>query len=518
MKRRAKIIIGIGTVFLAVLLIPVIHHYQLRAEVNDYIAELKAKGELLDLAQVIPPPVPPEQNDAPSFLKAVSIIEKNLNNRDCQILANNPPPTMRMVAPGKAMIGWEQPDIRNTDGTNSWEDIQAALDKENDALDSLQQITSHPELDFNLNYAGGFANIRFSDLSSLKRAAQLLSASTIFDLHQGDTASAVKATHSMLLLANATQHDRMVISELVRMAIAQMGSTATWEILQSTNVTDDQLAELQQDWAKFDFIGSEENALLMERTIGQISLAQQRNAGMRSYLDREANARKLEGLDSGEESIWGQMKIKTKVFIWRYWWSYTDELRSLKGYDAIINAVTDAQTNAALHDVLEIQNKKLDELGISKIDGDTFAFNQKLNFHALLSQSIVSLGAFTRKMMYADAAKQVTMTAIALKRYHLKNGSYPTGLDRLVPEFLPEVPLDPVDGQSLGYRLNMDGSYLLYSVGENGKDDGGSPSLQPGVKSSNLYWESNIALDWVWPQPATPEEVQKYYANLGKQN
>ena len=112
--------------------------------------------------------------------------------------------------------------------------------------------------------------------------------------------------------------------------------------------------------------------------------------------------------------------------------------------------------------------------------------------------------------------KEVVITAIALKRFQMKNGHYPTGLAGLVPAFLPAVPLDPVDGKPLRYRSNGDGTFLLYSVGENGKDDGGNPSLEKGAKSSSYFWDNPDALDWVWPQPATPQEVQNYYANLEK--
>ena len=114
--------------------------------------------------------------------------------------------------------------------------------------------------------------------------------------------------------------------------------------------------------------------------------------------------------------------------------------------------------------------------------------------------------------MRAEAARQMTIAAIALKRYQLKHGNYPPDLNSLVPEFLPAVPLDPVDGQPLLYRRNADGTFLLYSVGENGVDDAGDPSLEKGVTSSNYGWQNPHALDWVWPQPATPEEIQKYYS------
>ncbi len=38
----------------------------------------------------------------------------------------------------------------------------------------------------------------------------------------------------------------LIISELVRIAIAQMAVPVSWEFLQSTNVTDEQLAALQR--------------------------------------------------------------------------------------------------------------------------------------------------------------------------------------------------------------------------------------------------------------------------------
>jgi hypothetical protein len=92
-------------------------------------------------------------------------------------------------------------------------------------------------------------------------------------------------------------------------------------------------------------------------------------------------------------------------------------------------------------------------------------------------------------------------------------------LNALVPEFLAAVPMDLIDGQPLRYRLNADGSFVLYSVGENGKDDGGNPALEPNVKSTSYQWQNANALDWVWPQPATEAEIQQYFAEqAGRSN
>src|ERR1022692_2022231 len=89
--------------------------------------------------------------------------------------------------------------------------------------------------------------------------------------------------------------------------------------------------------------------------------------------------------------------------------------------------------------------------------------------------------------------------------------------DLLAPEFFPAVPIDPYDGKSLRYHPNDDGTYLLYSVGEDGRDDGGDPT-NVASGSSSFYWQNNRARDWVWPQPATDEEIQNYYDNQSKQS
>jgi hypothetical protein len=120
--------------------------------------------------------------------------------------------------------------------------------------------------------------------------------------------------------------------------------------------------------------------------------------------------------------------------------------------------------------------------------------------------------------MRAEAAKQTVVAAIALKRYQIKNGNYPSELNSLAPEFIPAVPLDPADGQPLRYRGNADGTFLLYSIGENGLDNGGDPTVAKGADGKNLQWLNPRALDWVWPQPATEAEIQAYYQKLSSKS
>ncbi|HJT32299.1 MAG TPA: hypothetical protein VJ783_09675 [Pirellulales bacterium] len=62
--------------------------------------------------------------------------------------------------------------------------------------------------------------------------------------------------------------------------------------------------------------------------------------------------------------------------------------------------------------------------------------------------------------------------AVAIERFRLRHAKLPESLDALVPEFLPEVPLDPFDGQPLRYRVD-EAAYKVYSVGPDETDQDG---------------------------------------------
>ena len=64
-----------------------------------------------------------------------------------------------------------------------------------------------------------------------------------------------------------------------------------------------------------------------------------------------------------------------------------------------------------------------------------------------------------------------------------------------------------MDGKPLKYHLDSGGTFVLYSVGEDGKDDGGDTALLPDKTNLRILWDRK---DYVWPAPAKPEEVTAY--------
>ena len=77
------------------------------------------------------------------------------------------------------------------------------------------------------------------------------------------------------------------------------------------------------------------------------------------------------------------------------------------------------------------------------------------------------------------AALDLDRTVMALEVARVDLGHYPQKLDELSPKYLFTVPKDFFSGQPLLYRLDPKG-YTLYSVGPNGKDDGGRGASDGG--------------------------------------
>jgi len=73
---------------------------------------------------------------------------------------------------------------------------------------------------------------------------------------------------------------------------------------------------------------------------------------------------------------------------------------------------------------------------------------------------------------------------LAVNIYHDQNGKWPESLYELAPSILPTIFIDPYSNGAFIYRVENE-NYLLYSVGQNKRDDGGTGD------------ESGLAADFV---------------------
>lgn len=92
---------------------------------------------------------------------------------------------------------------------------------------------------------------------------------------------------------------------------------------------------------------------------------------------------------------------------------------------------------------------------------------------------------FERKHARSVAALRLVMTELAVRGYQAKNGKPPAALAELVPAWLSSVPLDPFSNRPLVYRVTTN-SFLLYSIGPDGKDDQGTPLKRGEMETGDL--------------------------------
>jgi hypothetical protein len=75
-----------------------------------------------------------------------------------------------------------------------------------------------------------------------------------------------------------------------------------------------------------------------------------------------------------------------------------------------------------------------------------------------------------------------SLAAVAVERYRLRHRRWPDGIADLGPDLLPAIPRDPIDGRPLRYR-RLDDGVVIYSVGFDGRDDGGTLAPAPAAGS-----------------------------------
>ena len=84
------------------------------------------------------------------------------------------------------------------------------------------------------------------------------------------------------------------------------------------------------------------------------------------------------------------------------------------------------------------------------------------------------------------AALRCAVAALGVERFRIAHdGKLPSTLAELVPQYLAAVPTDPYDGKPLRFKPLTQG-FVVYSLGEDGDDDGGRP-FKRGQKTPGDY-------------------------------
>jgi hypothetical protein len=501
-RKRILILLLLSPLFF-LLLFPFFERLRGRIALTRFKHHLASRGFKLTMAE-FKSARPTGENGAPAFLQAAQQL------RAGSVVQTNPPPRMELTPAGRAIVGFREEDWVEDKITNRWSEVAAVLEQNELALQLVRTALAKPVFDNNVDLTAG-PNVVFVHLPIPKTASQWLAAQAQLSLHQGRNKEALENIIAQCCVLRCLEKDHILISELVRIAIAAIARTTVWEALQADGWSDADLAQLSQIWQSATFATNMTHDLEGELIFGLSEYDSMRKSnsnavnsiyGMQKFVppddsERPSWERAVRLLPGGEHCA---DFVKEQIYcrLWRLAWLDQDEVHYLRFMEGL----------------LDIAHRAESEKSLAAIEPDLFrllepatrtSFYNNLRYPQVSSFGI--LANSLKKPMKAETERSLILTAIALKRYSIRFGKPAVDLQSLVPEFLSSIPIDYMDGKPIKYRLDSDGTFVLYSVGEDYKDGRGDSSLQSGKTGTYNIWNRN---DVVWPQPALPEEIETF--------
>lgn len=496
MNSRWKWLVGIIAVCSAPFLFILGMHFKAKHDLAAYKKQLIAQGEKLTIFELIPKPVAAENNGAEE-------LRKSLNGLSA--IKQDGLPSMKLVLPGKARAIWTQEetfDAYQKQRTNIWPTLRENMAKAAHDLERLHQALEKPQLSFRPQYEMGIRAL-LPHFAKVKQASQWLAASALLHLHENQPLEAAAGLKDAIRLPVIYEDEPMMISQLVRIATVQIAFAATWEALQYEKWDETTLKEFQNAWSQLDFKNEIETTFAMERAMGIPLFEECRKTNVWDI----PNPTLKDDLDQFSTKIFNDPKEafellmrRPKQTVWQWWWTYNDERFFIEFLQKDI-----AVQRAIKRDKSYIHLKKGSE--------EPTMIPEQLLLSSILVQSN---RRFFLKCAIAETEREMAVAACALERYRKRFSKYPEKLENLIPEFISQLPRDVLDGEPMRYHRNDDGTFLLYSIGEDGIDDGGDPEFET-ASSDKRSIQMTKGRDWVWPRRATEGELKIWEELLKKQ-
>ena len=282
----------------------------------------------------------------------------------------------------------------------------------------------------------------------------------------GQPDEALSAVSDLLRFASLCERDAgSLIQYLVAVAMREMALGATRDIVRSDILNNAQLSEL-------------DHVLRSNRpsTRGLVLAWQTEYEVFANLVDALAAGEIPLDQDDGAESMnWIQRRGA------KYFFHPNRTKRDMAlFYTELIDQVTNAYAQTQLTDVEDFVMEK-------KRAVDTARGLQKFREPnpigtILYAMLLPSSQGVLKKKCNSQVSHRATILIAALQTFKKSAGRYPATLDALIPDIIPEVPLDPYDGQPMRYDRSKG---VVYSVGEDLKDSNGSTDLLPHKNPRN---------------------------------
>jgi len=302
-----------------------------------------------------------------------------------------------------------------------------------EALELLHEASRYEQCRYPINTSGGLGTL-LPHLAQCRQAARLLYLQTILKSEDGDAEGAAQAVMDSLAVGRSLNNEPILISRLVQIACNYITYGSFERVLSRTELTDGQLLELSEAFGNAKTPESIARALAGERCMG-IGVFELEDPSVRS--------------GGGGQGIPPLTVLKVTGLL---------DMDAKEYVDIMNGCIAASQAPPGnLGEYAAEFDKRIPKL-------PRWCFFSRMLLPAL--------SAALNKDIRDAAQLRCAATAAAVERYRLAHGDLPSQLADVAPEFIPEIPADPFTGTPLLYKLAED-SCVVYSVGQDGKDDGG---------------------------------------------
>jgi len=281
-------------------------------------------------------------------------------------------------------------------------------------------------------------------LAKTKQAVTLLSAAGLMYASDGDAERATQAFLAAARVADSLAEEPTVVSQFVRCNDWAWLLQGLERALSLTRFSDGQLAAMQK------LVLEAERPRAMAR-----AMAVERVCGLNVMTDPKGSATAVRS--QGGHRQWHG--IAGSVCMGLFW------ATGLQRKDTSFYAERMAEHIAAL----ELPYPERAKAG-NQVAALTNPSNRLCIFSRMLLPALVAVPGRDAKHV---ATVRTAAAALAVERFRLAHtNALPERLDQAAPYCCTNLPADPFDGQPLRYKTHG-GSYVVYSIGSDGKDDGG---------------------------------------------
>ena len=331
-------------------------------------------------------------------------------------------------------------------------------------------------------------------LPCMKGISRIYQVRALARMESGDSQGAVNDVRMIFRISDSLQEEPLFISQLVRIAVETIACKTLWQGLVDHRWTDDQLSEFQQLLSHRALGPSLLHGLEGERILSVMGTEQALLGPFKLLVD----AGFLDRLGDQEETRLAPNVFSAAHltgFLVPVGWVRKSQVELLRGFQMLLNTAR-AELNPTNRSVGRSTSVE------SVFNSNLAASFSGFPFTVLSRVLLPALGKAGKKASYGQTVVGLAGAACALERYHLAKGEFPASLGELVPQYVSAIPIDWMNGEPLHYRRTDDGWFQLWSVGQDGKDDGGVFREWIGKGANNTGPE----LDIPWPRPVLSTE------------